>query len=67
MEDLQEFAIDCGQNDAWITDGVKHILELLEKRNIPVDSFWHSGSHDNQLHLRLKNQLLPYFSKKLLH
>lgn len=65
LTELNALAFDCGQDDAWITDGVKHILILLQKENISVDSFWHSGGHDDQLHLRLKNHLIPYFSNNL--
>jgi len=53
------------ENDRWISEGSEWIIELLEKNEIEVDAFWHEGGHDDRLHIRLKDFMLPYFSRNL--
>jgi enterochelin esterase-like enzyme len=55
--------LDCGLNDGWITDGTKYVSNLLEENQIKVNTQWFDGGHTDNLHIRLKEYMLPSISK----
>lgn len=61
-------AVDFAQNDGWITTGSQYFLNKARELDLPFESFQLTGSHDDQLHIRLTEYLFPNvikaFSKK---
>lgn len=61
---LQAIRLDVGQNDRlkWIPRGAKHLADLLIETGAPVKLSSHDGGHDDRFGLRLREQMLPFFS-----
>jgi len=66
---LNAIAVDVGDGSHihWVMDGCQYFVERLREIKIPVDLVTHGGENDEHiLRERMENNMLPYFSKKLV-
>ena len=65
---LKGIAVDYGIHDenAWIPKGADYYGEQLGAAGIPVTVESYNGNHSNQLGERIREHMLPFFSKLLL-
>ena len=65
---LKGITIDYGTNDGnvWIIDGCVYIDQQLTDAGIPHEMAVHDGDHETQLGQRVREHMLPFFSRLLV-
>ncbi len=65
---LKGITVDYGTKDgnAWIIDGCKYFDQQLTAAGIPHEMAVHDGDHQSQLGKRVREHMLPFFSKLLV-
>ncbi len=65
LKKLKAIGLDAGLQDYGISEATKRLHEILESYEIPHFYESYEGDHLNRIAERLRNKVLPFFSKHL--